>query len=225
MTVPLLDDVQLAKLTIVAFRDQKFSQPVRTWRALFNPTELKFGRRTRWNREQAPGASGPTTSFGNGEPAEVSIELFFDGTGVVLSTETVTARVEGLLAFLELHGETHQPYYAHLYWGAFTFRGVMKSADVTYTLFDRAGLPLRAKVTAVFTEVVDPEHRAAQDRLSSPDLRQTWVVRDGDRIDGIADQVYGSPVHWRGIAGANGLVNPRRLEPGAVLVLPPKASP
>lgn len=225
MTVPLLDDVQLAKLTIVAFRDQKFTQPVRTWRALFNPTELRFGRRTRWHQEQSPGASGPTTTFGNGEPAEVSVEFFFDGTGVVASVETVAARVEGLLTFMELHGETHSPYYAHLYWGAFTFRGVMKSADVSYTLFDRAGQPLRAKVTAVFAEVVDPEHRAAQDRLSSPDLRQTWVVRDGDTLDGIADEVYGSPVHWRGIAVANALLNPRRLEPGTLLVLPPRTRP
>lgn len=223
MTIPLLDDVQLAKLTIVSFKDQQFRQPVGTWRALFNPTELKFARKTSWNNEQPAGASGPTTSFGNGEPAEISIELFFDGTGVVLGTETVTQRVEGLLSLTRLQGDTHQPYYAHLYWGAFTFRGVLKSADVTYTLFDRAGMPLRAKVTAVFQEVVAPEHRAAEDRLSSPDLRQTWVVNDGDTIYAIADRVYGSPVHWRGIAAANDLVNPRSLTPGSVLVLPPKA--
>lgn len=224
MTIPLLDDVALAKLTIVSFKDQKFRQPAGTWRALFNPTELKFGRKTTWNNAQAAAGSQPETSFGNGEPAEISIELFFDGTGVVLGTETVTQRVEGLLDLMTLQGDTHQPYYAHLYWGAFTFRGVMKSADVTYTLFDRAGVPLRAKVTAAFQEVVDRDERLARDRLSSPDLRQTWLVNDGDTIYAIADKVYGSPDHWRGIAAANDLVNPRRLAPGSVLVLPPKAT-
>lgn len=224
MTIPLLDDVQLAKLTIVAFRDQSFRQPASTWRALFNPTELKFSRKNRWNNEQPAGASGPTTSFANGEPAEISVELFFDGTGVVLGTETVTQRVEALLSLATFQPDTHQPYYVHLYWGAFTFRGVLKSADVTYTLFDRAGQPLRAKVTAAFQEVVEPEQRAANERRQSPDLRQTWVVSEGETIYAIADRVYGSPVHWRGIAEANDLVNPRSLEPGSVLVLPPKAT-
>ena len=220
----LLDEVQLAKLTIVAFRDQKFLRPVWTWRALFNPTELKFGRKTKWQQQQPAAASAPAVSYGNGEPAEVSIEFFFDGTGVVEGSETVLARVQALLSLTEFQGDTHQPYYVFLYWGAFTFRGVMKSADVTYTLFDRAGVPLRAKVTAAFMEVIDPEQRQAQERASSPDLRQTWLVGDGDTIYAIADRVYGSPGHWRGIAEANDLVNPRRLAPGSVLVLPPKAT-
>lgn len=222
MTVAL-DDVQLAKLTIVAFRDQKFRQPMATWRALFNPTELKFSRKNKWNNEQPAGASGPTTSFANGEPDEISIELFFDGTGVVEGAETVAARLAGLLALTTFQPDTHMPYYVHLFWGAFTFRGVMKSADVTYTLFDRAGLPLRAKVTAAFMEVKEPEQRAAEERRQSPDLRQTWLVAEGETIAAIADRVYGSPSYWRAVAEANDLVNPRALAPGSVLVLPPKA--
>lgn len=220
----LLDDALLAKLTIVSFRDQKFQQPAGTWRALFNPTELKFSRKNRWNNEQPAGASGPTTSFANGEPDEISLEFFFDGTGVVLGAETVRARLDALLELTRFQPDTHMPYYVHLYWGAFTFRGVLKSADVTYTLFDRAGEPLRAKVTAAFMEVVEPEQRAAEERRQSPDLRQTWLVGEGDTIDAIADRVYGSPVYWRAVAEANDLVNPRRLEPGSVLVLPPKAA-
>lgn len=224
MTIPLLDDVQLAKLTIVAYQDEKFERRASVWRALFNPTELKFGRKINWNVAPAAGTSVPEVTFGHGDPAEVSVELFFDGTGVVVGTESVRERVEGLLDLMTLRGETHQPYYVELYWGAFTFRGVMKSGDVTYTLFDRAGQPLRAKVTAVFGEVVAREHREAQERLASPDLRQTWLVGDGDTIYAIADRVYGSPEFWRGIAAVNGLVNPRRLAPGSVLVLPPLAT-
>jgi hypothetical protein len=225
MTVPLLDEVQLAKLTIVAFRDQKFEQPAGiVWRALFNPTELKFSRKNRYENAQAPGASGPTTSFANGEPDEISLDFFFDGTGVVEGGETVRARLAALLELTKFQGDTHMPYYVHLYWGSFTFRGVLKSADVTYTLFDRAGEPLRAKVTAAFMAVVEPETRAAEERRQSPDLRQTWLVAEGDTLDGIAHRVYGSPDYWRGIAEANALANPRRLAPGSILVLPPKAT-
>ncbi len=222
MTVPLLD-VQLAKLTIEAFRDQKFTEPAGIWRALFNPTELKFSRKNRYTNEQPAGASRPTTTFANGEPDEITIEFFFDGTGVVEGSETVRVRLEALLELTRFQPDTHVPYYVHLFWGSFTFRGVLKSADVTYTLFDRSGEPLRAKVAAAFQEVVEPDTRAATERRESPDLRQTWLVRDGDTLDLIAHRVYGSPAYWRPVAEANRLLNPRRLVAGTVLVLPPKA--
>jgi nucleoid-associated protein YgaU len=219
-----LDEVQLAKLTIDAFRNQEFTQPVGTWQALFNPTELKFSRRNRYSNEQAAAASKPTTTFASGEPDEITIEFFFDGTGVVEGSQSVRVRLEALLELTRFQPDTHAPYYTHLHWGSFTFRGVLKSAEVTYTLFDRNGEPLRARVSAVFQEVVGPELLARIERRESPDLRQTWLVRDGDTLDAIAHRVYGSPAYWRPVAEANGLRNPRSLDAGTVLVLPPKAT-
>jgi len=143
-----LDEIQLAKVTIESYRDQKFTEPAGVWRALFNPTELKFSRKNNYTNEQPAGASRPTTSYSSGEPDEITIEFFFDGTGVVESTETVRQRVDGLLELTKFQPETHAPFYVHLFWGAFTFRGVVTSADVTYTMFDRAGEPLRARLLA-----------------------------------------------------------------------------
>lgn len=220
----ILDDVQVAKLTITSYKDQKFTQPAGQWRALFNPTELKFSRKNHYSNEQPAGASRPTTSYANGEPDEISIEFFFDGTGVVEGGETVRARLDALLDLTEFQPETHQPYYVEVFWGAFTFRGVLKNADVTYTLFERNGEPLRAKVAATFQEVVEPETLAREERRESPDLRQTWLVKDGDTLPAIAHAVYGSPAYWRPVAEANRLVNPRRIPAGTVLVLPPKAT-
>nr|WP_237519705.1 LysM peptidoglycan-binding domain-containing protein [Streptomyces sp. HUCO-GS316] len=54
-------------------------------------------------------------------------------------------------------------------------------------------------------------------------MYQTWLVRAGDTIDGIAHRVYGAVEFWRPVAEANHLANPRSLVPGTVLVLPPKA--
>jgi hypothetical protein len=136
----------------------------------------------------------------------------------------VAARIEGLLQFARYQSDTHQPYYLHAHWGRFDFRGVLTQADVTYTLFDRGGLPLRATVKITLQEVVAPQVRTAQEHANSPDLYQTWLVADGDRIDTIAFQVYGDSSWWRPLAAANMLRNPRVLDVGSVLLLPPKAA-
>ncbi|WP_326642253.1 LysM peptidoglycan-binding domain-containing protein [Streptosporangium sp. NBC_01755] len=219
-----LDENQLAKLTIEVYRDQRYTELAGIWKALFNPTELAFSRKNRYSNEQPAGASRPATSYAGGEPDQISIDFFFDGTGVVEGSQTVRARLNRLLDLTRFQSDTHMPYYVHLYWGDFTFRGVLTAAEVAYQLFDRAGEPLRARVKATFQEVIEPEDLARAERRESPDLYQTWLVSEGDTIDAIAHRVYGSPDYWRPLAAANRLVNPRRLDPGDVLMLPPKVS-
>ena len=127
--------------------------------------------------------------------------------------------------FLELtsyHGDAHQPYYVHVSWGAFNFRGVRTKADVKYTLFDRAGEPLRATLAVSFREALPPDEVTSEENDTSPDLYQTWQVAQGETLDHIAHVVYGDSGYWRPLAEANTLTNPLELEPGAVLVLPPK---
>lgn len=219
-----LEDRLLAKLTIEAYEDQEFTRVAgEPWSALFNPTELGFTRKNRYNATPSAGSSQPQTSFGSGEPDEVSIDLFFDGTGVVESPKSVGERVDELLALAGFQPETHQPYYLHAYWGRFDFRGVLKQADVKYTLFERSGEPLRATVRITLQAVVAPEALAAEEGRQSPDLYQTWLVSEGERLENIAHDVYGSADFWRPLAATNRLRNPRALYAGQVLVLPPLA--
>jgi hypothetical protein len=217
-----LDDRLLAKLTIEAYLDQEFRRLAGPpWTALFNPTELAFTKKNRYNTTPSAGSSQPQTSYGAGEPAEISLDLFFDGTGVVDSDLSVEQRVAQLLELGDFRQDTHQPYYLHLHWGSFEFRGVLKQADVKYTLFDRGGSPLRATVRITLQEVVAPEPLAREEGRESADLYQRWLVSEGDRLEAIAHEVYGSSAYWRALAAANRLRNPRVLEAGTVLVLPP----
>jgi hypothetical protein len=219
-----LDDVQLAKLTIEPYSDQEFTRPAGPpWQALFNPTELGFSRKNQYNTTPSAGASQPQTSYGGGQPDEVSIDLFFDGTGVVESLLSVSDRVNALLELAGYQGETHQNFYVHLHWGRFDFRGVLMEADVTYTLFDRAGEPLRATVKIKLQKAVAPKPLAAEQADKSPDLYQSWLVKEGQRLEHIAFDVYGSADFWRPLATANALRNPRALVAGQTLVLPPLA--
>lgn len=216
------DELQLAKLTIDSYKDQKFTEFVSTWTALFNPTELSFTRRYQYSTQQAVGASAPNTQFAHGEPDEIKLEFFFDGTGVVDTADSVRGRLGALLDLASYKSDTHRPYYVHLYWGGFNFRGVVTQADVTYTLFDRNGEPIRAKVGCTFQQVIEQEDLAREERRESADLHQTWLVGDDETLDLIAHRVYGDPAYWRPIAEVNDLANPRHVEAGSVLLLPPK---
>lgn len=216
---------QLTKLTLDAYLDLKFENPAGlTWQALLNPTELGFSRKNQYQATQSAGTSQPQQSFSGGEPDQVTIDLLLDGTGVVGDPGSIGTKLDALLEFTRFQGETHQPYYLHAYWGRFNFRGILTQADVTYKLFDRAGEPLRATVKLSLKEALSPQEVAANDSSASPDLFQTWLVRDGERLDAIAGQVYGDPAFWRPLAVANRLANPRGLVTGQLLVLPPLAA-
>jgi len=213
---------QLTKLTIDAYTDIKFERPAGIrWQALLNPTELSFSRKNLYQATQSAGTSAPQQSFSGGEPDQVQLDLLLDGTGVVGDPGGIGALLDGLLELTKFQGDTHQPYYVHTYWGRFTFRGILTQADVTYKMFDRAGEPLRATVKLSLKEALSPEEVAAEDRPTSPDLHQTWLVKDGETLDAIAARVYGDPALWRPLATVNRLTNPRGLVTGMVLRLPP----
>ncbi len=218
-----LESAALAKFTIEPYKDQEFNESAGVpWRAMFNPGELARSRKNTYRATPSAGSSAPQTSYGGGEPDQVQVDLFLDGTGVVASDQTVGERLDALLKFTEFQPETHQPYYVHAFWGRFDFRGVLTQVDITYKLFDRTGEPLRATAKITIQEVVAPAEVAAEERRESPDLFQTWLVADGETLDAIAHQVYGDPAFWRPLAQANNLVNPRGLVAGQVLLLPPK---
>lgn len=219
-----LTATQLTKLTIDAYTDLKFETPAGiSWQALLNPTELSFSRKNNYQATQSAGTSAPQQSFSGGEPDQVQLDLLLDGTGVVGDAGPVGEKLDALLGLTKFQGDTHQPYYVHAYWGRFSFRGILTQADVTYKLFDRSGEPLRATVKLSLKEALSPEEVAAEDRPASPDLYQTWLVRDGETLDAIAAQVYGEPAYWRPLAAANRLANPRGLVTGQLLMLPPLA--
>jgi nucleoid-associated protein YgaU len=51
-------------------------------------------------------------------------------------------------------------------------------------------------------------------------VAKTRQVRRNDTLHCIAAEEYRDPALWRHIARANGIINPRHLEPGVVLTIP-----
>lgn len=221
MSDPLAMD-QLAKLTLIPFRDQEFLQPAGPpWVALFNPAQLARSRKNTYSSTAAIGSSAPHQQYAGSEPESVSLDLFFDGTGVVADAATMQLRLQTLFALMEFQSDTHEPYFLRAIWGTFVLQCIMTQADVTYSLFDRLGTPLRATVKVTLQEIVAPRTRQAQEKPNSPDLYQTWIVRDDDSLDRIAYEVYGDPRLWRDLAAANDLETGLRPPTGTMLLLPP----
>ncbi len=116
---------------------------------------------------------------------------------------------------------THSPNYLQINWGAYQFRGVLSKATINYKLFNNAGLPIRATVSAQFTESLARDEQAAEAGRTSPDLTHKRVVRAGDTLPLIANRIYGDPGYYLEIAKVNNLKNFRRIKEGQSLILPP----
>ena len=114
----------------------------------------------------------------------------------------------------------HQPPACILKWGKVkVFTGVLTDLKQTYTMFDSDGTPIRATADCTFMEVA-MDSDAKRYELNSPDVDKTYVVRPGDTLDMIAAELYEDRKHWRTIADANRIDNPRRLTPGQILHIP-----
>jgi nucleoid-associated protein YgaU len=219
---------ELKPLKIKTYPRQDFGKDATEWTALFNPSEYTLTRSNNFSQTQSQNASKPNTAFAGGNPDQLAIAFFFDGTGVAGPAGPVTKTVKEFLDLLRYDGSSHKPLYMRVIWGGpsggLDFRCFLKSATAAYTLFNREGEPLRVRINASFEEVVDPKERLRLEDKQSPDLFRVWIVHDGERLDQIAAEAYDDPAMWRAIATANHLSAPRSLVSGQQLTLPPKAA-
>ncbi len=216
-----LDGRQLDKLVIETYPDQDFDEADGQWVVLFNPSDFSLTRANRYDSAPVQGTSRPSTAFAHGLPDQLSVTFLLDGTGVVGDPGPVTERVKEFLGLMRFRGEDHRPAYLRVRWGPLDLPCVLKTATAAFVLFNRTGEPLRARIAASFEEVMGEQERVNRERASSPDLFQSWIVEEGESLDAIAHQVYGSVRYWRPIAEVNHLENPRELPSGLRLVLPP----
>lgn len=82
-------------------------------------------------------------------------------------------------------------------------------------------MPVRATLNATFKEYKTIEEQLNEKPNQSSDWTKRRIVADGDRLDLIAAIEYGDAAEWRTIAAANEIDNPRLLQPGQEIRLPP----
>ncbi len=181
----------------------------------FNPTEYQLQKQNSFADINIPGLETPPIQFVRGTGEKLSTELLVDTSDTLEDVrEKYVNRLRGLM---NVNRDLHAPPIVRLVWDRQVFRGVVESLSVTYVLFRPDGVPLRARIAVSLKEYRPVE---IQPTTSSPDVEKTHTVRRGETLSGIAAKVYRDGTVWREIARANGIRDPRRLEPGRVLVLP-----
>lgn len=230
-------DGLLNKLAIVPFADTDGLIPLGPpFVAQYNPESYTDTVELDYDSTAAHGDTAGEAKFKGVKPKVFSFELMLDGTGaaqlpgpVRASAATglpptgllVTGQVELFRHTVGFNGSLHRPPFLRLFWGRLAELTVLEKWSVTYTMFNPAGLPIRAKLSASFRQHVSKTAKELAKNLSSPDVAHAHEVAEGDHLTRLAQRVYEDPGRYIDVARANGLDSVRRLPVGRALYLPP----
>lgn len=184
----------------------------------FNPTEVTVDKSVTYAEQDVPGLDAPIQQFVSGDAETLSVELFFD---TYEDGEDVREQTDEVNRLLMIDGDRHAPPVVKFAWGRISFTSLVESANTTYTMFASDGTPVRARIDVTFREYTPPDEQLQGEPRHSADRASVHRVTQGETLPAIATDEYGSPTEWREIAAANDIVNPRRLEPGTELTIPP----
>lgn len=194
-------------------KDQEFA-------VIFNPTEYSLEIANSFQEAAPPGLSNPIIQFVNGQTQVLTMDLLFD-TYTDGGGEDVSERTRQLTDLVHVDGDLHAPPTVRFSWGVFLFDAVMEKVSQRFTMFLADGTPVRATLSVTFTQYRTIQDQLEQPRRNSADKTKHRVVEGPDSLWLLADREYGDVAHWRTIARANRIDDPRRLAAGTVLVLPP----
>lgn len=186
---------------------------------LFNPKEYSIQKSVQWEPHKMPGLDLPEQQFTSGNPAVLSVELFFD---TYESKEDVrTKYTEKLMGFTLVDADTHIPPIVKFVWGGLLFEGVVESLALRFTMFLPDGKPCRATAAISIKEAKSAKRQLEEKPRNSPDHTKRRTLKHGETLSLIAHEEYDDPAEWRRIADANGISDPKDVKPGTVLTLPP----
>ncbi|MBL1179239.1 CIS tube protein [Pantanalinema sp. GBBB05] len=213
----------LEKLLIKAYEQPDYSgSVVGEFSAYVNPNEITLAYEMEYDSAQGSGTTNSRMNFKKVKPGDMSLTLLIDGTGANGTLIEVQERVEQFQTVTGYNGNIHRPNYLKIMWGTLQIkRCVLKSASIAYKLFKPDGVPLRAVITANFTDNSDDQTRVALTRDESPDLTHVRIAKAGDSLPGLCFQIYGNPSYYLEVARANRLDSFRQLVPGTKLFFPP----
>jgi hypothetical protein len=132
------------------------------------------------------------------------------------------------LSFTNARSTLGRPPLCQLVWGgkpnirdfneSVLFKGVLQHVTQTFTHFTAEGMPVRATLNCIFLEWEEPEQLLKKKNPIDDPIR---IIKQGETLSSIAQEEYGDSSLWRIIANTNRLVNPRKLEVGSLLTVPP----
>jgi hypothetical protein len=217
------DKGTLEKLLIKAFDKSDYSgKPIEEFSAYVNPNEITLSYEMEYDSAQGSGTTSSRMNFKKLKPGDMSLTFFIDGTGANGNQIDVQKKIEEFQTVTGYNGNIHRPNYLKVTWGKLQVkRCVLKSASIAYKLFKPDGIPLRAVITANFTDNSDDKTSQVIAQNQSPDLTHVRLVKAGDTLPNLCYEIYGDPNYYLEVARANQITNFRNLTPGSKLFFPP----
>jgi hypothetical protein len=214
--VPFLSiggDFEAALLKIVVPEVPEPDIPLR-----FNPTSYQLQKANEFSQIAIPGLETPPIQYIRGGSETLSFDALLDTSDTLKNVrEEYVDKIAGLM---KINNELHAPPIVQFEWETTVFQGVVSNMTTTYVLFSPEGIPLRADVALQLTAYRPVEVQLSERPRNSPDVEKSMTYRRGDRLDQIASGLYQDPAKWREIARRNGIGDPRRIEPGTLLLAP-----
>jgi hypothetical protein len=194
----------------------------------FNPQTLKLNY-----SNQIPGGTQPqgsTPQFAGTGATKLSMELWFDVTlpppkGAPDPGGDVRKLTQQIVSFMDVKNTSSKdqqirtPPNLKFKWGSFIFTGTMDSMDETIDLFSPDGVPLRSNVSISLSkhDLTFEFGSAAGSTSGGAGTTPLSTAKAGDSLQQMAAQAGIS--NWQGVAQANGIANPRLLQPGTMINL------
>lgn len=189
-------------------------------KVIFNPAEYSLEKGNQFSSAPLPGLSNPVLSFVNGDADTLTMELFFD-TYTNMGASDVRKETNKIARLLDIDPALHAPPPVQFVWGGLTFNAVIERLTQRFTMFREDGIPVRATLNVTFKEYRTIAQQLGPQPPESSDWTKRRVLAEQDRLCMIAAAEYDDPAVWRVIADANEIDNPRVLEPGREIRLPP----
>lgn len=204
----------------------------------FNPDELQINTRGKFTTIERQGEDSPIVQFMGGSASKLDLTLYFDTSmsyeiksGLIFTKPKKTAAkdvsvyTKALMSMVRIEGKVHRPPVVTFCWGALEFSGYVNNVAVNYTMFEKGGMPVRAKVVfSLISMELSPQGTAKlSSKLSvkeSPDRTKCIVLTADSSLWDIAEREYGDASYWREIARANHIMNPLDVPSGTQLKVP-----
>ncbi|MCF6155901.1 MAG: LysM peptidoglycan-binding domain-containing protein [Candidatus Brocadia sp.] len=186
---------------------------------LYFPPEYSIEKSNSFTEIAIPGLESPYLQYVKGNSGSISVEVFYDTYEKGTDVREFTDQLSNLM---NIDPKLHAPPPLRFIWGipAEPFDCVLERVTKRFTMFRSDGIPVRARLNITLKEYkigLNERERI----LQSPDKTKVYMTLQGDSLWIISQREYGTPFMWRPIADKNRIDNPRSLEPGMELVIPP----
>lgn len=223
---------QIPSSGIAVLKVEKENNGPEKFECLFNPEEYNLKVQGKFATKERSQNDSPIVQYAGGESDSLDLTLFFDTSGSkqvnmsslvsvikVKEATDVSKYTKKLAAMIKMDGKLHRPPIVEFCWGSLSFTGFVDNVGIQYTMFEKDGKPVRAKVTLHMQAVGKGDSKG--NPLQSPDRTKCRILTAGSDLSELSKIEYANAGCWRLIANANHIMDPMAVLEGTVLSLPP----